>query len=123
MPAELAEALRGLQSRVPPAPEEGVRAALEKELGRGIAEVFASFDSESLAAGSVAQIHRARTRDGHDAVVKIKRPGIDAQVTGDLDILCWLADVMERRLPESRIYRPAMVARELRRYTLKEFDF
>ncbi len=123
VPAALAEELHSLQADVPPLPGAEVLAAVERSLGQPLAEVFASIEEEPLAAGSVAQVHRAVLTDGTEVVVKCKRPGIDARVTEDLDILVWLAERLERHLPRARAYRPVAAARELRRYTLDELDF
>lgn len=123
VPAELGLALHGLQSNVPPEAPAAIRELLEADLGKRIEEAFESFDPTPLAAGSVAQVHRARWPGGHDVVVKIKRPGIDARVEEDLGILVWLASILERRSAEARKYRPKTIARELRRYTLRELDF
>ncbi len=123
IPPELAEALHSLQSEVPPVPVEAVRGVVEASLGRPIAELFEHFEAAPLAAGSVAQVHRARLPGGAEVVVKVKRPGIDEVVAEDLSILVWLADQMQRHLPAARPYRPAAAAEELRRYTLQELDF
>ena len=123
IPPELAEALHTLQSDVPPVPEAAIRAMVEAALGRPIEVAFEHFEVSPLAAGSVAQVHRARLPDGSEVVVKVKRPGIDAVVEEDLSILVWLAEQMQRRLPAARPYRPVAAAEELRRYTLQELDF
>ena len=43
-------------------------------------EVFAWFDKRPLAAGSLAQVHLARTHEGDEVAVKIQRPGIREKV-------------------------------------------
>ncbi len=123
IPPKLVAALHSLQSAVPPVPLPSVLEAVEEALGQPASEYFARFDPEPLAAGSVAQVHRATLTDGTDVVVKIKREGIDALVAQDLEILVWLADRLERHVPESRRYRPRRATEELRRYTLLELDF
>src|SRR6266545_3456286 len=44
-------------------------------------------DREPLATASIAQIHPALLRSGREVVVKVRRPGIEAQVEIDLDLL------------------------------------
>lgn len=40
-----------------------------------------------IGAASMAQVHKAKTKDGSDVVVKIQRPNIYAQMEVDVDIL------------------------------------
>lgn len=123
IPAELAEVLHTLQSDVPPVRSEQITTLIEQELNGGISEHFHSFNSQPLAAGSVAQVHQAMDVEGREVIIKIKRPDIDKIVKEDLKILVWLTDVLERRMPESRPYRPVAAAKELQTYTLRELDF
>ena len=123
IPAKLAAELHSLQTEVPPVPFAELREVVEGSLGRSLSEAFDAFDEAPLAAGSIAQVHRARLPDGTDVAVKVKRPGIDARFGQDLDILVWLAGQLQRHVPAARGYRPVAAAEELRRYTLRELDF
>ncbi|MBC6447453.1 ABC1 kinase family protein [Actinokineospora xionganensis] len=97
LPVEFVEELSRLHSTVTPVSWPRLREVLVDELGAPIDEVFAEFDETPLAAAAVAQVHRARLRDGTDVVVKIQRPGIRTEVTRDLDILSRLARTLETR--------------------------
>ncbi|MFF2655295.1 ABC1 kinase family protein [Streptomyces sp. NPDC058045] len=98
LPPHFIEELSRLQSEVPPAPWPEVEAVLRKELGRPVAEVFAGIDRVPLAAASVAQVHRARLRDGSTVVVKIQRPGVRETVERDLSIVLAISRGLQGRV-------------------------
>ena len=79
--------LAALQSDVPPMPEAEVVAMMERELAVPWEDVFSSIDPEPLAAGTIAQVHRARMTDGHPVVVKVQRPEAEEIVETDLALL------------------------------------
>ena len=60
------------------------QAILEEELGAAPERLFASFESEPLAAASTAQVHQATLFSGEQVVVKVQRPGIPTQMKADL---------------------------------------
>src|SRR5687768_14741396 len=78
LPRDVCDELQHLFDAVEPLPYEAVRQRVEAELGRPLGELFASFEREALATGSVAQVHRARSRAGELVAVKVQRPGIEA---------------------------------------------
>ena len=84
--------------------------------------LFASFEAVPFAAASVAQVHRARLHDGTEVAVKVRRPGIVAQVTTDLRLLkrvVWLAQTIS---PGLRRQRPLELINELGVYLLAEIN-
>ncbi len=123
VPDALVEELRTLQSTVPAFSYEEVRARIQAETGAPLEKLFARFTEEPLAAASIAQVHEAELHDGTRVAVKIKRPGIDAVVRRDMEVLVWLADHAERHWDLASRYRPKASAMELREYTLRELDF
>lgn len=102
IPAEFVTELSRLQDDAAPLPWSTVDEVLAAELGAPPAELFAAVDPEPLAAASVAQVHAARTTTGREVVVKVQRPGIAAQVAGDLDILGRLARMLTARTAWAR---------------------
>src|SRR5581483_6098638 len=84
MPADMIAELRKLQESVPPFPAEVAIRQVEHELGAPISELYASFDPVPLAAGSLAQVHRACHHDGTFLAVKIRRPNAQRDIERDL---------------------------------------
>jgi ubiquinone biosynthesis protein len=97
LPEAYVRELGKLQDAAPELPFATVRATLEHELGRPLAELFAHFDEVPLAAASIGQVHRARLHDGRPVAVKVQRPGIQALVELDLELL----EVFVRALADS----------------------
>ena len=84
---------------MPPRPVALVRETVERELGRPIAELFASFDDTALAAASLAQVHRATLHDGRAVVVKVQYPEVSALVRLDIRNLRMMVGLVARREP------------------------
>jgi len=123
LPPAMTAELAHLQDGVPAAPPAQVDALLTAELGNTPTAVFAQFDTQPLAAASIAQAHRARMASGEQVIVKVQRPGVRAQVERDLDILRRLARTLEARATWARGYRVVDLARGFVRAVTEELDF
>ncbi len=87
------EELGKLQQNVEPLTEKQVKDVLYRTLPETFDEVFASFNMEPLAAGSIGQVHRAVLRKNRDeVVVKLLRPDVSTIMRDDLDILVEFAE-------------------------------
>lgn len=95
LPDELVDNLAWCRDEVPPLDAGVVRRRVTAELGP-VEERFDAFDEEPMAAGSIAQAHRATTADGRSVVVKVRRPGLAAAFTRDLRALALAAFAAER---------------------------
>ncbi|WP_069171848.1 ABC1 kinase family protein [Streptomyces griseus] len=102
LPAEYVEEFSRLHHQAAAEPWDRVRELLTEELGREPESVFAEFDREPLAAGSMAQVHRARLADGQEVAVKVQRPGAGQVVERDLDILFRLSRKLEEHTSWAR---------------------
>lgn len=99
LPDEYVEILSRLQDQVPARPASAMRAVVERELGSPIADVFAAFDDTPIASASLAQVHRARLRDGRDVAVKIQYPEIAHVVATDIQNFGFLVGILARLEP------------------------
>jgi ubiquinone biosynthesis protein len=111
-----------LHSHVPAVPFEELRAQLVEDLGGEPEAVFASFDVQPLAAASIAQVHRARLKDGSEVVVKVRRPGIRRVIDADLRLLERLAAMAAKEWPDLQPYRPVELVRQFGHSLRRELD-
>src|SRR5215831_6946262 len=123
LPAPITSELAQLQDRVPPAPWPQIQAVVEQELGTGIGEVFNSVDPEPVATASLAQAHAARRRGGQPVILKVQRPGVDEQVTQDLEMIRRLTRRLESRAEWARDYHVAELGSGFADAMNKELDF
>jgi len=120
---DVATDLSSLQDKLPPFPSEKAKAIIEEELGHKIGELFDRFDSEPVAAASIAQVHFATTTDGRDVAVKVLRPDVESVFERDLELMYWVAALAERTRPELRRLRPVEVVRTFEETVRIEMDF
>jgi ubiquinone biosynthesis protein len=124
LPRAYVEALSALQENGPQVSADQIRLTIERELGKPVEGLFATFYEAPIAAASLAQVHRATLPDGTAVAVKVQRPDLERLVGRDLDAmqlgLAWLYRLFPRR-----IHRTNLLAffTEFRRYTLQELDF
>lgn len=123
IPPEFSEEFKKLHDQVAGIPFEEIEKILTTHFGAPLAEIFAAFDQTPLAAASIAQVHRARLKDGKSVVVKVQRPGIDRVMQDDLQILRVLAELADRYIPEIRAYNPKGIVEEFGRSMEFETNF
>ena len=75
---------------------------MEQELGVPWEDVFETIDPQPLAAGTIAQVHRATLADRTKAVVKVQRPDAKEQIEQDLALLEVFAEKVADRPASSR---------------------
>lgn len=123
LPPEYIEALESLQDNAPPLNFDDVRTVVEQGLGRPFDELFKDFQEAPLATASIGQTHLATTHDGERVVVKVQRPGIEAVMRGDLDLLYLGAKALEASIEEMDILGPSDIVVEFERALLTELNF
>ncbi|MFP4334587.1 MAG: AarF/UbiB family protein, partial [Wenzhouxiangella sp.] len=122
LPPDIADELAGLQDAVAPFPSDQAQAIIEQQLKKPVSELFAEFETEALASASIAQVHGARLHTGEAVVVKVVRPGIEAQIERDLALLTSLGALVRRYHPEGDRIRPDDIVAEFGRVIHDELD-
>src|SRR6185437_6974672 len=114
------QALKKLLDKAPPLSAEAAVEQVTAELGAPPEEVFAVWEREPFAAASIGQVHRARTKDGHDVAVKVQYPGIDKAIENDLKSVGLLEQMVS---PISRKLNARQTLDELRLVFMNELDY
>ena len=122
VPADIADELSLLQDQVAPFPGSEARAIVEQQLNASTDQLYAGFDETPLASASIAQVHAATLRDGREVVVKVLRPGIDAQIARDVKLLRSLGELAQRWHPNADKIRPLDVVAEVEKMLENELD-
>ncbi len=94
LPARWAEAFAWCRDDAPRLSHRRISSIIEREIGSTAS--LAELDPTPLAAGSIAQVHRAVLADGRHVVVKVRRPGLPRQLRADIGALALAAAVAER---------------------------
>lgn len=119
---EIATSLAELQDKLPPFPFTQVKQILEEEFEQPITDIYRSFDTIPVAAASIAQVHFAVTTDGKEVAVKILRPDIREAFHRDIDVFCWLAELIEHAQPNARRLKPVEAVKTFAQTVEMEMD-
>ena len=120
IPPEIAQEFSKLQDDVAAEPFENIEPNLVKEYNGTLSDVFSEFDETPLAAASMAQVHKAKLKSGEIVAVKILRSNLKQKIATDIDILSNLAQLLEKYIPESKLYDPIGIVKEFNKTISKE---
>lgn len=122
LPADYIEELSTLQDEVPPVPWSQVEVLIRQQLESPLEETFATINPQPVAAGSIAQTHKATLADGREVAVKVQRPGIDVVVAQDIALIKGVADLVART-EVGQDYEIKSLADEFAKALEAELDF
>jgi ubiquinone biosynthesis protein len=123
IPPEFIAELAQLQDNVPPLSEEQVVKVMEQELGVPWEDVFDHIDPAPLAAGTIAEVHRATMANGDAVVVKVQRPDAKEQIEQDLALLEVFAEKVGARQQLKQVIDMEAVFEHLSTSLHRELDF
>jgi len=121
-PPELTEELKKLQDSVPPVSFQSIKKVVEAELKEPLDRLFKSFDENSIAAASVAQVHTAQLHTGEKVAVKVIRPGIGKIIREDVRLMYYFAEKIEKTFAVGRMIGAVNLVKEFERTIFKELD-
>ncbi|MBW2988909.1 AarF/ABC1/UbiB kinase family protein [Candidatus Woesearchaeota archaeon] len=123
IPKEYVKELSKLQDMVPPFPYEEAKSLVEKELKGPLSSMFKSFSKKPIASASISQVHKAVLADGRVAAVKVQRPDVRDTMERDIEIMFYLARLLEKHSRKIAAYHPVRIIQEFKEWTEKELDF
>ncbi|HEY7400639.1 MAG TPA: AarF/UbiB family protein [Actinomycetota bacterium] len=123
LPPEFIDELAQLQDNVPPLTEEQVVKVMEEELGVPWEDVFESIEPNPLAAGTIAEVHRATLASGERVVIKVQRPNAREEIEQDLALLEVFAEKVGDRPGLRQVIDMASVFEHLSSSLHRELDF
>jgi ubiquinone biosynthesis protein len=122
LPTDIADELAKLQDAVPPFPAEVAIGIINEAYGEPVEKVFERFDTEPLAAASIAQVHTAKLKSGTEVIVKVLRPGVLEQIERDLSVLRMIAGLADRYWEHGKRLKPLEIVDEYEHTILDELD-
>jgi ubiquinone biosynthesis protein len=123
LPPEYIAELAKLQDQAPPVDGSVIEEIIARELGCPLEDVFATFDPVPVAAASIGQAHAAMLPSGEEVIVKVRRPGVVAQIEEDLEILQNLAAMASRRWEFAEHYDLPGLVQEFAHTLREELDY
>ncbi|HEY9077742.1 MAG TPA: AarF/ABC1/UbiB kinase family protein [Anaerolineaceae bacterium] len=123
LPPEYIEELSKLQDEVPPIPFEPIRALIQQELGESPEKIFKSINPTPIASASIGQVYAARLQNDQEVVIKVIRPGVEASIERDLEIVQDIAAWATQNTDLGKQYDLSAIVDEFA-YTLRgELDY
>ncbi len=123
VPPAFAGAFERMQENVEAVPFPAIRELVESELGVRLTHAFSEFDETPLGSASLAQVHRAKLRDGTPVAVKVQKPGVAQQLLNDLELMRGIARQADRFTDMGKRVRFSDWLEEFGRTLLNELDY
>lgn len=82
-----------------PRKKDEVNEIFEQEFGKKPDELFTEFNYTPIAAASLAQVFKAKTKDGHDVAVKVQYIDLIKRFSGDFTTILVLQNLVKSIYP------------------------
>ncbi|MDP6138741.1 MAG: AarF/ABC1/UbiB kinase family protein [Candidatus Woesearchaeota archaeon] len=123
IPKSYTKELEKLQDKVPQFSYAVAKQQIKKELGKDINEIFTKFEKKPIACASISQVHKATLKNNKKVAVKIQRPNVREIMETDVEIMFYVAKLLEKHMPKIRKFNPTTIIEEFSKWTEKELDF
>ncbi len=123
VPHDLILEFQKLQNEVAPTPFPILKARVEKEMGKPLDEMFASFDENPIGSASIGVVHRATLLSGEEVVVKVRRPNVARMMHEDLEIIKYVVSKADKYLEEQGMPNATDAVSAFESSMLKELDY
>jgi ubiquinone biosynthesis protein len=120
---DIASSLAHLRDRLPAFDVKLAKEIIELELGSKLEDLFSQFDEIPIAAASIAQVHKAITKDGKVVAVKVRRPGIEQAFARDIELFYFMDRFLEKNNHQYRRLKLTRVVETFARSVKMEMDF
>lgn len=122
-PAEFIEQMQLLRDKVKPVPFNEVQDVISKSLEKNWTEVFESIDQNPIGTASIGVVFKGVLKTGEPVVIKVKRPGIEKDITTDLSIVIFLVSQLERASEDIRYLGISRILKDFAHSLQNELNF
>lgn len=119
----LIKELKLLQNQVKGIPFEVAEKVIEDNLGKKINDIFLNFDREPIGTASIGVVYKAQLHNGHNVVVKVRRPKIEKLIITDFEILYYIIQKLEQVSSDIRFLGMSKMISDFFKSTQNELNF
>ncbi|XP_059057251.1 aarF domain-containing kinase 1 [Achroia grisella] len=120
LPNEYVTTMRILHKNAPQNTVEELYKVIEEDLKQKPSELFDEFDPEPLGTASLAQVHRAKLKDGNTVAVKVQHHFVRKNINMDLRWMEFIITTMSKVFPD---FQMQWLVEETKKNIAKELDF
>lgn len=120
LPNEYVQTMRILHKDAPRNTVEELYDVIKEDLKKDPKELFEEFDPEPLGTASLAQVHRAKLKDGPEVAVKVQHHFVRKNTKIDLKAMEFIIKAMSKVFPD---FQMQWLVEETKKNIAKELDF